>query len=244
MTIEEDTENCESRAVDSLAHVNPRHQRQKLDVCNEKSDDHGDLKGSQHNARQPQSVCMQENVAFNFNENAGMKRKQPFNEKDGEDEWEGGLKPKPKRSKKGQPLRPMSTPDLPDDFKRQIFENMGGSGLILAIQKTLFYSDVNPTASRFSVPFSQLRTHDFLTETEAQQLAGKNPMEVRLLDPYMEETTLSFNRWEMGKNKLYAMTTAWNSVVMNNRLVNGNIVQLWSFRVSSELCFALVKVDV
>ena len=35
MVIEEDTESCGSRAVDSLVHVNPRHQRQKLDVYNE-----------------------------------------------------------------------------------------------------------------------------------------------------------------------------------------------------------------
>ncbi|XWS42198.1 hypothetical protein CRYUN_Cryun17cG0147600 [Craigia yunnanensis] len=35
MAIEEDTESCGSRAVDSLAHVNPRHHRQKLDAYNE-----------------------------------------------------------------------------------------------------------------------------------------------------------------------------------------------------------------
>ncbi|XP_022775462.1 serine/threonine-protein kinase STY17-like isoform X2 [Durio zibethinus] len=35
MPIEEDTESCGSRAVDSMAHVNPRHHRQKLDVYNE-----------------------------------------------------------------------------------------------------------------------------------------------------------------------------------------------------------------
>ncbi|KAK6237272.1 hypothetical protein QUC31_002741 [Theobroma cacao] len=35
MAIEEDTESCGSIAVDSLAHANPRHQRQKLDVYNE-----------------------------------------------------------------------------------------------------------------------------------------------------------------------------------------------------------------
>ncbi|KAK8716852.1 hypothetical protein V6N13_044147 [Hibiscus sabdariffa] len=35
MAIEEDTESCGSRAVDSLAQVNPRHHRQKLDVYNE-----------------------------------------------------------------------------------------------------------------------------------------------------------------------------------------------------------------
>ncbi|XVE87494.1 hypothetical protein DITRI_Ditri18aG0122200 [Diplodiscus trichospermus] len=35
MAIEEDTESCGSRALDSVAHLNPRHHRQKLDVYNE-----------------------------------------------------------------------------------------------------------------------------------------------------------------------------------------------------------------
>ncbi|XVE92209.1 hypothetical protein REPUB_Repub01dG0077200 [Reevesia pubescens] len=46
----------------------------------------------------------------------------------------------------------------------------------------------------------------------------------------------------MGKSSSYVMTNPWNSVVKNNRLKIDDIVQLWSFRVKSKLCFALVKV--
>ncbi|KAL4319557.1 hypothetical protein GQ457_18G022000 [Hibiscus cannabinus] len=202
---------------------------------------HGDL----NNAR-----CNQENAGFNFksNKKPGVKPKRKLKEEDDDGEWEAAMKPKPKRSKKLQPLalalRPMPTPDLPHNFRRHILGNMGGSDLVLVIQKALFFSDVNPTASRFSVPFSQVKTHEFLTGTEAQSLAGKNPMEVRLLEPCMKETTLTFNMWEMSKTKLYVMTKAWNSVVQRNNLGEGNTVQLWSFRVNTELCFALVKVGV
>ncbi|GMI70813.1 hypothetical protein HRI_000750600 [Hibiscus trionum] len=205
---------------------------------------HGDLKCFQYNARRPRSLRKQESVGFKSNKKSGMKLKRKLKKEDEDGEWEYGLKPKPKKSKKKQPLRPMAIPELPHNFKWHIFQNMGGSGLVLVIQKALFFSDVNPTASRFSVPFSQVKTHDFLTGTKAQSLAGKNPMEVRVLDPSMKETTLTFNIWEMSKTKLYVMTKAWNSVVQSNRLEEGNTVQLWSFRVNSELCFALVKVDV
>ncbi|KAL4303608.1 hypothetical protein GQ457_10G022760 [Hibiscus cannabinus] len=132
---------------------------------------------------------------FTFNNNAGKKMKREFKEEDGDEEWESGLKPKL--------TCPIPTPDLPDRFKRHISENMGGSGPVLVIQKALFFSDVNPTASRLSVPFSQVKTHDFLKSTEADALANQSPMEVCLLGPSMEKTTMTLNRWEMGKTSLY-----------------------------------------
>ncbi|KAE8690822.1 SET domain protein 16 isoform 1 [Hibiscus syriacus] len=161
---------------------------------------------------------------------------------DGDREWGSELKPKLKRSKKQKPQSSIPTPDMPDTFKRYILEDMGGSGLVLVIQKTLFFSDVNHTASRFSVPFSQVKSHDFLTTIEADDLAHKKPMQVCFLDPSMEKTTMTFNRWDMGKNSLYVMIESWNSVVKSNKLKKDEIVQLWSFRMNSELCFALVRV--
>ncbi|GMI87711.1 hypothetical protein HRI_002440400 [Hibiscus trionum] len=178
-----------------------------------------------------------------FNNNAGKKTKPEFKEEDGDGEWESELKlPKLKITKKHKPTCPTPTPDLSDRFKQHIFQNMGGSGLVLVIQKALFFSDINPTASRLSIPLSQVKTHEFLKKTEADDLANQSPMQVCLLDPSMEKTTMTLNRWEMGKTSLYVMTESWNSVVKNNRLKKGDIVQLWSFRVDSNLCFALVRV--
>ncbi|KAK8370549.1 hypothetical protein V6Z12_A01G183900 [Gossypium hirsutum] len=120
---------------------------------------------------------------------------------------------------------------LPPKFKQHILEEMGGTGLVLVIQKTIFYSDVNPTASRFSIPFSQ----------RTKELAHKNPMQVCLLDPSLQQTSITFNKWVMGNTSLYVLTNTWNCVVKNNQLEKGVMVQLWSFRMNSLLCFALLK---
>ncbi|XP_039015186.1 putative B3 domain-containing protein At2g27410 [Hibiscus syriacus] len=243
--------------------------------------DHGRSNGFEYNAQLPEFLCKKESMGFE--KNGGKKSKRKLKEEDGDGDWGSGLKPKLKRRKKQKPQSsittpdmpdtfkrhiledgdrergselksklkrikkqkpssPIPTPDMPDRFKRYILEDMGGSGLVLVIQKTLFFSDVNHTASRFSVPFSQVKSHDFLTKTEADDLAHKKPMQVCFLDPSMEKTTMTFNRWDMGKNSLYVMIESWNSVVESNKLKKDEIVQIWSFRMNSELCFALVRV--
>ena len=68
-------------------------------------------------------------------------------------------------------------------------------------------------------------------------------MKVSLLDPSLKETPLTFKRWRMGKCLTYVLTTMWNLVAKNNQLKIDDVVQLWSFRVESSLCFALVKVN-
>ncbi|KAE8719328.1 SET domain protein 16 isoform 1 [Hibiscus syriacus] len=213
-------------------------EREKL----QENHDHGHSNGFECNAQLPESLCRKENMGFD--NNAGKKPKRKLKEEDGDGEWGSGLnlKPKLKRIKKQKPQSSIPTPDMPDRYKRHILEDMGGSGLVLVIEKTLFYSDVNHTASRFSVPFLQVKSHDFLTKTEADDLAHKKPMQVSFLDPSMEKTTMTFNKWNMGKSSLYVMTESWNSVVETNKLKKDETVQLWSFRVNSELCFALVRV--
>ncbi|KAK6275391.1 hypothetical protein POUND7_005100 [Theobroma cacao] len=168
--------------------------------------------------------------------NGGLKRKLKSNK-----EEEGGLKLK--RSKIGIPSCSNPPPDLPENFKEHIVGKMGGSDWLLVIQKPIFFSDVNPRASRFSIPFSQIQSHEFLYKKEAEDLNDEKSMEVSLLEPSLEETTLSFRRWNMVKSSMYVLTTMWNSVVKNNQLEIDDVVQLWSFRVESCLCFALVKVD-
>ena len=95
------------------------------------------------------------------------------------------------------------------------------------------------------MPFSQLKTHEFLNKTEAENLKDvKKAMKVCLLEPSMKEIEITFKRWNMKKISTYVMNTAWNSVVENNGLKIDDIVQLWSFRVKSSLSFALIKVQV
>ncbi|MBA0706415.1 hypothetical protein Golax_018525, partial [Gossypium laxum] len=124
---------------------------------------------------------------------------------------------KPKRSKKqDKPVCPIPPPDLPPKFRQLIVEEMGGKGVVLVIQKAIFYSDINLTANHFSIPFSQVKTHDFLNEAEAKELTGKNPMQEWLLDPSMKGTSITFNKWVMGSSSLYVLTNTWNPVVKNN----------------------------
>ncbi|MBA0818702.1 hypothetical protein Gohar_000100, partial [Gossypium harknessii] len=106
-----------------------------------------------------------------FNNSVGLKRKRNLKAVEEEDDGDGDRvapKLKPKRSKKQEKsVCPIPPPDLPPLFRQLIVEEMGGRGLVLVIQKTIFFSDINPTASRFSIPFSQVKTHDFLNEAEA-----------------------------------------------------------------------------
>ncbi|XP_052489771.1 B3 domain-containing protein At3g25182-like [Gossypium raimondii] len=181
----------------------------------------------------PQTLCKQDHTGFKlrfkFNNSVGLKRKRNLKAVEEEDDGDWvAPKLKPKRRRK-------------QDNPQLIVEEMGSRGLVLVIQKTIFFSDINPTASRFSIPFSQVKTHDFLNEAEAKELDDKNPMQVWLLDPSMKGTNITFNKWVMGSSSLYVLTNTWNPVVKNNQLKKGEMVQLWSFRLNSLLYFALVK---
>ncbi|XVE92148.1 hypothetical protein REPUB_Repub01dG0072200 [Reevesia pubescens] len=221
--------------------------QQKLRNGEEKKKHDLYLKYFLYNAPLPPTFCKEEYLGFKQGKTTvGLKRKlQPIED---DEEWEGegeGLKLKFKRSNKK--LKSVSTipqPDLPHNFKQHIVETMNGSDWVLVIQKQIFFSDVNPQASRFSIPFSQLKTHKFLSETEAKYLEdGTKALKVCLLQPSMKETEVTFKRWKyMGKSSSYVMNNTWNSVVNNNPLKIDDVVQLWSFRVKSKLCFALVKV--
>ncbi|KAG4157289.1 hypothetical protein ERO13_D02G053350v2 [Gossypium hirsutum] len=203
-----------------------------------------------HNAPPPpQILCKQDHTGFKlrfkFNNSVGLKRKRNLKAVEEEDDGDGDRvapKLKPKRSKKQEKsVCPIPPPDLPPKFRQLIVEEMGGRGLVLVIQKTIFFSDINPTASRFSIPFSQVKTHDFLNEAEAKELDDKNPMQVLLLDPSMKGTSITLNKWVMGSSSLYVLTNTWNPIVKNNQLKKGDTVQLWSFRMNSLPCFALIK---
>ncbi|TYG78473.1 hypothetical protein ES288_D02G061700v1 [Gossypium darwinii] len=207
------------------------------------------MQNSQNAPPPPQTLCKQDHKGFKlrskFNNSVGLKRKRNLKAVEEEDDGDGDRvapKLKPKRSKKQEKsVCPIPPPDLPPLFRQLIVEEMGGRGLVLVIQKTIFFSDINPTASRFSIPFSQVKTHDFLNEAEAKELDDKNSMQVWLLDPSMRGTSITLNKWVMRSSSLYVLTNTWNPLVKNNQLKKGDMVQLWSFRVNSLLCFALVK---
>ncbi|XVF85241.1 hypothetical protein PTKIN_Ptkin17bG0102000 [Pterospermum kingtungense] len=209
-----------------------------------------------HAPQQPQTMCKEEIMGFKQekslnNNNGGQKRKgKPKEEED--EEWEGVESKKSKKERRvlvgSNPNNNPTVPDLPENFKQRIFEKMGGWGLVLVIQKQIYFSDANPTASRLSMPFSQLETDQFLSKAEAENLKNvNNDIKVRLLEPSMKESDITFKRWNYKKtSSSYVMINGWNSVVKKNGLKADDIVQVWSFRaktdLKSDLCFALVKV--
>ncbi|KAE8732075.1 Detected protein of unknown function [Hibiscus syriacus] len=93
-------------------------------------------------------------------------------------------------------------------------------------EETVLLGRQSASQSTFD-PFSQVQSHAFLTESEAQHLEGKNnAITALLLEPSMVETEVNFNKWNMGKTSMYVIKTAWNSVVKNNGLRDTSVVRL------------------
>lgn len=141
-------------------------------------------------------------------------------------------------------------PPLPETFQAAIMRVAGRmtAPAKLVIQKDLYSTDVNRDNNRFSIPLSQIVSTDFLTAEEKRHLdsydkTGKNreTIEVRLLGPLPEmETVVKLARWNMTSSATYVINGAWRDVVANGGLKKKMKVQLWSFRVGRQLCFALV----
>ncbi|KAK2979098.1 hypothetical protein RJ640_005849 [Escallonia rubra] len=133
---------------------------------------------------------------------------------------------------------------LPQKFKKLIAD-MGGSDseAVLVIQKRLFKTDVSKNHGRLSMPASQTST-EFLTAEETRALDSKREVAVELIEPMtLAKRGLKLTKWEMGKNGTYNLVRNWNSVLVENGLEVGMVVQLWAFRVDSVLHIALVVVN-
>ncbi|MBA0732422.1 hypothetical protein Gogos_016514 [Gossypium gossypioides] len=85
---------------------------------------------------------------------------------------------------------------------------MGGSNSVLVIQKQLFFSNMNPQASRLLISFLQVESYEFLNEFEVECLKNKEAIKACLVEPSMEETEISFKWWDMRKNSIYVVTTS------------------------------------
>lgn len=65
---------------------------------------------------------------------------------------------------------------------------------------------------------------------------------MRVVDQSLREYNLRLKQWDMKKCSVYNLLSGWSQVVRDNNLQIHSKVQLWSFRLQSHLCFALVKV--
>ena len=137
-------------------------------------------------------------------------------------------------------------PELPLAFKDRI-KSMGASPseAVLSMQKSLENDDVNSSYNRLQInlPINQLNDPPFvLNEEEREGLNSERKVRVLMLDPSCINTAPYYVY--LGKVYYnYYLGLNWFEVVQRNDLREGMVVQLWSFRVGSDPCFALVLED-
>ncbi|XP_059631864.1 B3 domain-containing protein At3g25182-like [Cornus florida] len=142
----------------------------------------------------------------------------------------------------------LNPPPLPSRMRNRI-QHMGGSGMVLVIQKRLFATDLKKGNSRLSIPVNSVR-NQFLTEDEKAILETRRDgnlvaIECLLIDPELNEWRMKLKRWEMESSFVYALVSPWNHVAETNSFAAGDVLQVWAFRSPhSELCFAIVKVGI
>ena len=88
----------------------------------------------------------------------------------------------------------------------------------------------------------QIVREDFLSEQEKEELRVRQGIPARLIDPKLQIfNDVILIRWDMPKitgntTSTYALRTSWNNVRKSNDLKEGDLVQLWSFRVGQQAC--------
>ena len=145
-----------------------------------------------------------------------------------------------------------AAPRLPEDFQREI-NRLGGTDVTLVLpNKRLFGTDVSSHHNRFSIPFGKIKhLPGFLTIDERDRLKkGESFKAVKLIDPAKDIImTCELGQWDMKKDNksvssMYVLKGKWHKdVVCKNKLIEGDLVQLWSFRVDGAICFALVMLQ-
>ncbi|BFG21909.1 hypothetical protein CerSpe_081830 [Prunus speciosa] len=196
--------------------------------------------------------------------NDRLKRKSNDDHDDRDKDWAAPKKKKKKvyiKNNKGPTLH--HRPDLPEDFKKMIIGQMNGTEMTCLIQKKLFPSDVNGSLNRFSLPPNQVLCNDFLTPNEIEALKERKEeknhdqgslkcpspsLKVPFIDPSLkleDKEGINLTMWTLSNSetKTYVLRTTWGKVVSKNKLVAGDVIQVWSFRANNnQLHLAIVVV--
>ena len=150
----------------------------------------------------------------------------------------------------------------PVELENKIRE-MGGDDPKCVIQKYLSPSDVSRNNNRLSIPVNQVLYPDFLRgdEKEKVKVRVENNKKKRkkkqtkieginvelVVDQSFSTYHLCLKQWDMS-TPTYNLVNGRNNngwyknVVQENKLNASDLIQLWSFRVESQLLFALVKI--
>ncbi|KAK9051154.1 hypothetical protein SSX86_027780 [Deinandra increscens subsp. villosa] len=169
-----------------------------------------------------------------------------------------------KRSKRGSPGQKMQrrtpkkavrTPVVINEVTERlmwfVLNELKGTDMKLVIQKNLYYSDTRKCYNRLSMPMNQLETRDFLTADEKRIVMGKNReesvIEVPLLGPTLEmyQDRMKLTMWRMQTSLSYVLKTRWFEFWSKYKecLKEGVKIQVWSFRIDEQLCFAVACVE-
>ncbi|XP_071708955.1 B3 domain-containing protein At2g32645-like [Rutidosis leptorrhynchoides] len=142
---------------------------------------------------------------------------------------------------------PLVYNDVTRRLKEYIKNEMNGSEINVLIQKHIIESDTRSYVNRLNIPMNQVLTHDFLTEDEKRYLDMHKEIEVQLVGPNLQmyEESMDFKVWSMSSSKNYVLKRCWFDFWEKNKvdLQEGELIQVWSFRVEDRLCFAIACVN-
>ncbi|GLT31717.1 hypothetical protein SLA2020_064330 [Shorea laevis] len=125
----------------------------------------------------------------------------------------------------------------------------GNDSVRFVVEKKLENSDIATGQNRLLITRSQSNL-DFLQAEELRRMEkyrkskdSEDDLRVLLVEPCLKESSISLSEWCNGSGMAYSLTRGWSSVVGRNKLNEGDVVQLWTFRCCNQLCFALVIVE-
>jgi hypothetical protein len=102
--------------------------------------------------------------------------------------------------------------------------------------------------NRLFMPSGQMKC-EFLSKKERFRIEKKEAdnhfkgMEVPLIEPGLQESTIFLKKWKNGKGYPYALSKDWTKFARRNQLESSDSIQLWSFRVNQSHHLALIKLD-
>ncbi|EXB80468.1 hypothetical protein L484_004375 [Morus notabilis] len=144
--------------------------------------------------------------------------------------------------------KPNYAPDMPKEL-RDLIREKRGYDVKLIIEKELYDTDVKKAQNRLSMPLKQILSDDFLNQKEKTILSGTNEqgrkpndgVVVGLVEPCLEETTMTLKKRDFTSTSSYVLINNWHGLVERNGLVKGDTVRAWFFRVNDRPWIALVK---
>ncbi|XP_042477809.1 putative B3 domain-containing protein At2g27410 [Macadamia integrifolia] len=144
-------------------------------------------------------------------------------------------------------LQPTSA-TMPSELLHAIITKHRGEDVVLVMEKTLTATDASSGHGRLSIPESRVKVEKFLSDAERRQASySEIPVDALVLVMGAQKPELwsfNFKKWMMNKTGIYVLIRNWAKLVVDKNLLEGDTVQIWSFRSlqnggGKKLCFAI-----